>query len=393
MWLTDAWKKWIGNWSDLSREKRFFIGFFTTWLSAIPYVLSLLSVSVSEGTRWLQHNPSFALFEFTFKAMAIGSFLTVFPDIDFELGFNKIKGWALLIVATLLVMAAVIVVADAMQGREKRAIIPIAVDNENDRKVLLPLDLFLRKQIRDTMESQEAKDLDEPVPYVKTGGTGSVISNPAIKCVHDGMIPPEITSARACYGKYAMDFVEVNSSQNMTLLENMKNAFHKSSWPSIWMTLLTFTSACFIVVTLWYLLVIAFSRMNLVTPSFEALLLSYGFIITWFPLRMYSVWYENYYVLDLRHYPAFYIAAIVAFVFLGLLFLLKTQNMLLKTLVGGLSGITVVIGAIAKFDISAFNSIAWLFAKIDSVGFIGLFIVLLLVLFACLSYYSKETLR
>lgn len=379
-------------WKGLAREKRFFLGVGATWISAIPYVVSLLFGE--EGVRWIQNNPSFALFEFTFKAMAIGCFAYMFPGRDFEKAYEskKTRKWAGWLLVFLLVLVSLVVFADAFQARKERIVTPIEV-MPPERKNLLDLDTRLRKEIGEVKKQLETESSQETTQeqykLVTSSGTSQLV---VVKVEQNDILKKKENSARDSYRKEARRVAAALFPEKEAWYVRLRNLIEHSSKAALCMTCLTLISAWFIAITFWYLLVIAFSQTKFTKQSFECLLLAFAFFIPWFPLRMYSEWYINYGTLDLQQYPAFYLAALFALVFLGLLFLLKTRSPLINTIVGGISGATVIAGVIAKFDAKMFDSIAWLINDIggSGLGIAGVTVFLNLVLLACLFYYNKD---
>jgi hypothetical protein len=326
------------------------------------------SVGFVQGIELLQNNPAISVFEIVFKPLAIGVFISIFPEKAFADACCGIKRIAIALLVMFGLLTVGLVAQDALTAVKERVIAPYDFPNA-EQITFFDYDAKLRERVK----NEKAKSTDK--------GNKSEKNVIMVDCSYDGLLLKKTLPAADCYKKY---------TDIMKEKKDLKPGFVSGvSAAAIWVRFFTFTSVAFIAVTFWYLLVFAYSRSTLPTTSFESLLLTYGFIIAWFPLRMYSEWYANFEKLDLNNYPAFYFAALFAVLFLGLLFWMNTKNVLVKSMAAGISGLSILFAIIAKFDQEMFNSIAELYKKIGWVGFLGLILILTVFLFAPVMNYEK----
>lgn len=348
----------------IPQRTRFFVSLLVTLdMGLVYWLLVMLYLPDNNGWRWLINNPGISIFETVFKPMAIGILAATLPNSNVIKGCMKLRALGPVLLVFLMIIGILIGLQDANHARTKRVIPPFDVSNQTKRKALLIKDIELRCSMNN---SRPGKNDDSEY--------GELACNGVISSNSDTAQPLKKIYQDAAHG-----------------ILNNPSYFHNVSAAAIWTGLMTMLSLISISFSFWCLIVIAFSRTKLPSQTFENMLLCFAFFSAWFPLRIYSEWYANYSIYDLaENYPIIYFAAACGLVFIFMLILLKIKNVMLKAIIGSVSGGSATLSILAGYNNTPFKNIFNFYAGINIFGFLALEITLFIILLASIFYYSKD---
>jgi hypothetical protein len=151
---------------------------------------------------------------------------------------------------------------------------------------------------------------------------------------------------------------------------------------------LTWLAALFTLTYFWYLVAasqfITPAGIPLGDPSKNKLVLVYILLLTWFPLRLHTEWYQNYFHNKdwLKGYPAFWLLAFLAFAVLVLIILIVKPGGAIKFL----SVLNVVfvaaLGAIGKLKPDWLRAVADFLQSTSFVYFLAIYLIFLVLVAA-----------
>lgn len=151
---------------------------------------------------------------------------------------------------------------------------------------------------------------------------------------------------------------------------------------------LTWLAALFTLTYFWYL--VAASQFTttagtpLGEPSKNKLVLVYILLLTWFPLRLHTEWYQNYFHKKdwLKSYPAFWLLAFLAAAVLVLIILIVKPGGTIKFLSVLNGAFVLVLGAIGKFKPDWLRAAADFLQSTSFVYFLAIYLIFLVLIAA-----------
>ena len=294
---------------------RFRATFLVTVTLAAVYPLLCFLIVGSEGLRWLRNNPAYAFFVVIVEPCAVASFAVAF-DLRIVRGLSVTKRrW----MAAFLVAALGLVVINVIDDARQEPIPPLHVSQPLE---LLRLDTELRRDL----------------PEQRTETTHQASE-----------------SARRLYNERVRARVDTSSGVAVLRGSNILG------WTAMVQNLLT---TAFALVVFAYLIVLA-NVAQRATPEREAMVTVCLLLLLWFPMRLYSEWYENYYSLAyMQDYAAFVALAILAVVALMLLVYVVKPGAPLKVFAATHMAILVGAGVAAAFKPGAVGYLAEAFERL-----------------------------
>jgi hypothetical protein len=152
---------------------------------------------------------------------------------------------------------------------------------------------------------------------------------------------------------------------------------------------LAWITTLFILAYFWYLvfLVIKTAQLGTNVPESEKekLVLIFVLLVSWFPMRLHTEWYQNHFHRKhwLRNYSAFWMLAFLALAYLSLVILiLKPKGVIVLILVALMEAALAVIG---KFKPEWLRSVADLLESLPFVYFVAMFLVFFIIVSAITS--------
>ena len=119
-------------------------------------------------------------------------------------------------------------------------------------------------------------------------------------------------------------------------------------------------------------------------PSKNKLVLVYILLLTWFPLRLHTEWYQNYFHKKdwLKSYPAFWLLAFLAAAVLVLIILIVKPGGTIKFLSVLNGAFVLVLGAIGKFKPDWLRAAADFLQSTSFVYFLAIYLIFLVLIAA-----------
>jgi hypothetical protein len=151
---------------------------------------------------------------------------------------------------------------------------------------------------------------------------------------------------------------------------------------------LTWLAALFTLTYFWYLVAASQFTTAAGTPLADAsknkLVLVYILLLTWFPLRLHTEWYQNYFHDKdwLKSYPAFWLLAFLAFAVLVLVILIVKPGGAIKFLSVLNVAFVAVLGAIGKLKPDWLRAVADFLQSTSFVYFLAIYLIFLVLVTA-----------
>ena len=151
---------------------------------------------------------------------------------------------------------------------------------------------------------------------------------------------------------------------------------------------LTWLAALFTLTYFWYLVAASQFRTTagaeLEKASKNKLVLVYLLLLTWFPLRLHTEWYQNYFHKKdwLKSYPAFWLLAFLAFAVLVLVILIVDPGGTIKLLSVVNVVFVAVLGAIGKLKPDWLRAVADFLQSTSFVYFLAIYLIFLVLVAA-----------
>jgi len=151
---------------------------------------------------------------------------------------------------------------------------------------------------------------------------------------------------------------------------------------------LTWLAALFTLTYFWYLVAASQFTTTAGTPledsSKNKLVLVYILLLTWFPLRLHTEWYQNYFHKKdwLKSYPAFWLLAFLAFAVLVLIILIVKPGGAIKFLSVVNVVFVAVLGLIGKLKPEWLRAVADFLQTTSFVYFLAIYLIFLVLMAA-----------
>jgi hypothetical protein len=275
-------------------NKRVLIGAGGTFIIAALYPLGILLELGLDGVRWIQNDPAYNFFVLLILPLSVGIFLRIF---DLK-PLGSLAGKARMIFIGLLVVMELFAVLLAVPQTLRGPPAPPHLFAHVDLHRAIALD----RSLRQCVEYPEAQPPCDPpgcgqFAQALTSATGEHRTALVLACYQAAGIKTAFTS-------YA-DFLSTGSLSGY--VSTFFNIF----------------SGMFVILVFWYMVLLVVARGPRSAPKVDSLIVVYGLMLIWFPARLYSEWYIDYYSLaHLTNYFAFWFLLVTALLALPLLVLL-----------------------------------------------------------------------
>lgn len=158
---------------------------------------------------------------------------------------------------------------------------------------------------------------------------------------------------------------------------------------------LAWLATSFAIIFVWYLVMVMEQKVHYhVEPppaTLDKLILVFLLLLTWFPLRLQTEWYQNHFHREkwLRSYPAFWVLAVLALAALIVIVIIRSVNGStgLVVLLGAIqAAIGVAIGFVGKFKPDWLKAVAAFLERTRFVYFAAIYFIFLMLVSAVSSY-------
>lgn len=174
--------------------------------------------------------------------------------------------------------------------------------------------------------------------------------------------------------------------QELVHLKSLQDVF-KRGGPVAYVHLgLAWIVTLFVTAYFWYLAFLliktAHDGTNLAESEKEKLVFIFVLLVTWFPMRLHTEWYQNEFHRPhwLRQYSAFWILAFLALAYLlFVILILKPQGTIVLISAALTQALIAVVG---KFKPQWLRSLAFFLASVPFVYFVGIYLVFLVIVCA-----------
>jgi ABC-type multidrug transport system fused ATPase/permease subunit len=163
---------------------------------------------------------------------------------------------------------------------------------------------------------------------------------------------------------------------------------------------LAWLATLFAIMFFWYLVMVMERKVHYkIGPpaaTLDKLILVFLLLLTWFPLRLQTEWYQNHFHRDkwLRSYPAFWVLAVLAFVALIVIVILRTVtgSTGLVVLLGAIqAAIGLALGIIGKFKPDWLKAVAAFLERTSFVYFLAIYCIFLMLVSTITAYVIFST--
>ncbi len=301
---------------------RFFWGMGCTLLLAALYPISILINFGLDGSRWVQNDLAYGLFVLFVLPLAVGVFAQVFQLDTLRRIPNPTRAALLTLLVILVVFAGTLASREVF--RSPGAIPAFLLKHPTSA---LKLDCCLRRSVNPMVcPAVECSDVVSNLPDEPSG-----------------------TWALDIYREHApaypfADYGDLFARANTTVYV---------SW------FFDVASGVFVMIIFWYLIAVVVAKRGRERGISDGLVMVYALMLLWFPTRLYSEWYLNFYnVAHLREYFAFWTLFVVALLAIPLLvYLFKPgRPVLIFSTVNGV--FLAMFGAINQFTPGILRAIA-----------------------------------
>jgi hypothetical protein len=187
--------------------------------------------------------------------------------------------------------------------------------------------------------------------------------------------------------------------QNLVQLGSLKAIWTRGGPIAYIHLVLTWLGALITLAYFWYLVAATLYRTTegtgLDATSKNRLVLVYILLLTWFPLRLHTEWYQNYFHKKdwLKTYPAFWLLAFLAFAILILVILIVSNGPVIKLLSIGSGVFGAILGLIGKLKPDWLRYIANFLQATSFVYFLAIYLIFLVLVAAVTAavWFSSNT--
>ena len=284
------------------RRPTFWVASVAAFVIAAAYPVALwVQCEPREAQRWIQNDIAFTVYVLWLFPLVVGLLVvSIFPGIRRHLGVRNRR--ILDVIAVVLVLAGLMVVATDV-GRLDTDQLPVAVEpallrGSEAMKLDASVRLPLRKQYAALLDTRFVNDEAKNKAWI----------------AWDLQRAQAVTLYRQKFPGFRSVADVLNRGSAVACIKVLLNAIVGVVLALIFAALV---GGVMIVV-----------RAPSTPLNTEALLVGYSVACLWFPMRLYSEWYDEYYSLSrLRSYPAFWVLVLAALLALALLvYLLKPSR-------------------------------------------------------------------
>jgi hypothetical protein len=287
-----------------------------------------LSLPSPDGGRWIRNNLSFSVFLITMFPVAVGTFVRTFNWKTLRRLPPRLRRVLLVGLVVFAGLAIAGALDDVRQAVKNRIIEPFSFRDFADT-------LGVERELR----AEVAKELKTP------------------------------EEARAAYLRVEHPFTSV------------RDFLDRASAAAYWAVLLNLLSGVFLAVFFWHIIVLVLERarsgQQVSEDVYDSMVLVFGLLVTWFPMRLYAEWYINFGAPDPARYNAFAVLLGAALVGGALLFILKKPGNAVTIFSGISAGLSAILTFLGKWKQGWLGGIARALESLDAVNFIILEVVLL----------------
>jgi len=333
--------------TTISRSRKFRLAVGAAFLAGMSYPIAVFlgNQGWEDSRRWIHNDPGFTVFLPLILPFAFGVFVANVDLKPLE-RLSRAKRSLILGVLVLLVALALMVSVVDLNGQVSS---PVRYKNAVE---VLKHETALRQRVKDKVD-EVRKASTEKVRAAK-----ALILATTIHDVRDEYLSkwPRINSLSA--------LVEVGA-------------------PAAWVAfILNVLAALFAATFFWYCWVLVQFRRDWTATQYDWLLLAVGLWMGWFPLRLYSEWYLNFYSMQgMASYGVFGLlvgVAVLAYLFVAFRVASRLNVKIFATVATALIGVVTTIGRLAP---EWLEGIAWVVEGWD----FRLYVVLLLLTALALS--------
>jgi hypothetical protein len=320
----------------LDPKRRFRFGVFAAcFLIALAYPLSVIVNLKSGYWTWLQNEPAFSIFMPLLFPLAVAVFFTACDISPLWRATRLTRVFLLSALGVFIIFVIISAVSDS------RRPLPLAPYMVKDSTAASALEVRLRKQLYDP-HNRDFRTQEKGLKLAREERQSYVEAFPTFKSFSDQIARGSSTS-----------------------------------WITLALNILAFS---FVAFYLWYLGMLVLLQ----SPSPRAvndLVLVYALLVLWLPIRLYSEWYANFYVVDLSTFGAYAVSILAAVIALILLVGVIKPNAATKIFSISSTIVVAVTGAIGKVKPEWLWDIANTIEHIQPVLFLfGTLILLFVVL-------------
>ncbi|MEA3231411.1 MAG: hypothetical protein U9Q05_06630 [Thermodesulfobacteriota bacterium] len=334
----------------MSRARRFSFGFLAIFSIGILYPVSILWKMGFGGIIWIKNDPAFSCFVLFLLPLAAGIFFTIFDRRKITSLKRFLRAFSLIALIMFEVATIGFVLDDAVNTGT--SIVPPFLLSDFGEAVVL--DLKIRQQV--------------PRP-------------------RQLMFQPKYL---------AVDWTE-NYTQNVQPFQSIRDRLTRGSSTASIAVVINLVSGIFVVFAFWYIVIMMIwirpsdrllVNTNTIHPprisddEVEAIALIIAITLLWFPMRLYSDWYQDFY--SLKKYSSYFmfweLMALVLFAIIGLI-IMKIPDKLVKILTSLSALLTLILVILGEFK----PEVLWFFwGVVESASLWGYVVfVWLLFFFFC----------
>ncbi|MEN8261466.1 MAG: hypothetical protein ABFS02_12955 [Pseudomonadota bacterium] len=330
---------------------RFFWGAGAAFGLAALYPASIWINLGSDGSRWIQNDLAYSFFVLFILPLAVGVFARSF---QFDVLQRLPRTLRYAAVALLLVIEFF---AGFLAAQEifRHDSVPAFLLRESSEP--LRLDQCLRACVRQYQDKTMRCDVED-CPGV----------------VEQLMLPGEESP-----GRRAADIF--GQATGVGAFEGYRDVSARANWTVYVSIFFDVASGMFVMLVFWYLVLVVLTRRGREANLSDSLTMVYGLLLLWFPARLYSEWYLNFYTLtSVREYFAFWTLFAVAIMAIPLLvYLFKPGRPVL--IFSSVNGVFIAaIGILNHFKPGVLGLVARGFESMPFAYFLAMVLLVFIVL-------------
>ena len=364
------------------------------FLAAASWLLAMFMTEQGDSGRYIQHNITFSIIHLTSFPLAAGLFTSVLIATEFPHKELKLPGKSKQSVQIFAVQIFAFIILVIFH-----AIVVSLVDNDffgqsaqpyeltgRDATTALTMEKGLRKNFTDLKSTREKLESEFSDSIISRIFQDKLPENGKIRDKRD-----ELSLQMGTYlgAKKEFDLKVEEYEKNLKPILGWKNSI--AGWVGL---ALTAIYGCFAATVLWFGLMLIFlqsiSSHTSKRSEREKLVVTFYLLSTWFPMRIYATWYQNYF-LDNNdwwiNYPALLILTMAGSVFLVILSFLGGKAISYVLLTANIA-FTAIVTLADKLSPNLLNNIFGSLKNVlDETG--GYFVVLILVAICDLAIMYK----
>jgi hypothetical protein len=337
------------------------------YLFVLPYPISLFCILPSdEAWTWLKQIPGKTLFNLTVMPF---TFALLVEMLDYQHFVSISRSRRLFVISILTALCVFSLGFVFVTDLIDRPISPYMLRNDADREAALRLFKVLRPMFEIVQEKEELqKKLD-----------GRVNNAPFSEIARKELD----TAKKDLAEKFAFYNSNVSNYKALTSAPvTFSHYFERANWASHTTVLLNLLGV--ILVLLFFYHIFTHLHVRMTNNNWNRLVLVAVLMGLWFPLRVYSNWYENHHVrpddpADLKHYYGFIMFLLIWIAAIILLVVIRAPKMVLKWVVGAQAALGTVFAFVVIYAPAAFLQIMGSLDQAPATVYSGAFVIVLIV--------------